>query len=103
MTKQLYLIDSYMKDCEARVTNADGNNVVLDQTIFYAVGGGQPCDVGVIKNGNAEFKVVSVRKNAEDILHEVDKEGLKVGDKVHCTIDWSRRYKLMRSHTSAHI
>ena len=44
-----------------------------------------------------------MKKIGEDISHEVDKEGLKVGDKLKCILDWERRYRLMRYHTAAHI
>jgi misacylated tRNA(Ala) deacylase len=81
----------------------DGKYVVLDQTLFYPKGGGQPWDTGTIVRGNDEFKVVYVGKFAGEISHEVDHAGLGEGEKVHCILDWERRYKLMRSHTAAHL
>jgi misacylated tRNA(Ala) deacylase len=77
--------------------------VVLNHTIFYPKGGGQPWDTGKIVKDNETFKVVYVGKFSGIISHEVDRTGLKEGDKVHCVLDWERRYKLMRSHTAAHI
>ena len=103
MTKALYLADSYLKECEATVDKVDGKYVVLDKTIFYAISGGQPWDEGTIKKDGEEYKVKFVKKFGEDISHEVDKEGLKEGDKVTCKLDWERRYKLMRSHSAAHV
>jgi len=104
MADALYLDDSYLKEFDATVTKVDGGKyVVLDNTGFYPNSGGQPWDEGVMKRDGEEFKVVFVGKFGDNISHEVDKEGLKVGDKVHCVIDWDRRYKLMRMHTSAHI
>ncbi len=103
MANQLYLEDSYAKSCMANVVSVNDNSVVLDNTIFYAVGGGQPSDTGKILCGNEEYKVVSVKKDGGNIVHEVDKEGLKKGDNVECFVDWDRRYRLMRSHTSAHV
>ncbi len=102
-TKLLYLDDSYLRECDARVVEATENKVILDQTVFYARGGGQPTDRGVIKKGEEEFKVIEVKKENGEIIHILDKEGLKEGDSVHCIIDWNRRYKLMRMHTAAHV
>jgi misacylated tRNA(Ala) deacylase len=104
MTKALYLEDSYLGECDATVVSVkDDKYVVLDQTIFYPKGGGQPWDIGQIIKGNEAFKVVYVGKFSGEISHEVDHAGLKAGDKVHCVLDWERRYKLMRSHTAAHL
>jgi misacylated tRNA(Ala) deacylase len=100
----LYLEDSYLKECDAVVASVnEGKYVVLDQTIFYPKGGGQPCDTGRIIRGNDVYNVVYVGKFSGEISHEVDRLGLKAGDKVHCVLDWDRRYKLMRSHTAAHL
>ena len=102
-TKLLYLDDSYLKECDATVLSTEGNKIILDQTVFYARGGGQPTDKGIIKRGEEEYKVLEVKKENGEIVHILDKEGLKEGDKVHCVIDWQRRYKLMRMHTAAHV
>lgn len=100
----MYLEDSYLKECDAVVASVnEGKYVVLDQTIFYPKGGGQPCDTGRIIRGNDVYNVVYVGKFSGEISHEVDRLGLKAGDKVHCVLDWDRRYKLMRSHTAAHL
>jgi misacylated tRNA(Ala) deacylase len=104
MTKALFLHDSNLKECDATVvTVKDDKYIVLDQTIFYAKGGGQPFDTGWIVKGGEVFNVTFVGKFEGEISHEVDKPGLASGDKVHCVIDWERRYRLMRSHTAAHV
>ena len=104
MTKALYLEDSYQRECDAIVVSVkDGKYVVLNQTIFYPKGGGQPCDNGMIMKENEPYNVVYVGKFSGEISHEVDRTGLIEGDKVHCVLDWTRRYKLMRSHTAAHV
>jgi misacylated tRNA(Ala) deacylase len=103
MTKALYLEDCYLKEFEAVVEKVDGKYVILDQTACYPESGGQPTDTGVLIRDGEEFKVKSVKKAGADILHEVDKEGLKVGDKVKGIIDWNRRHILMRYHTAAHV
>ena len=104
MTELLYLNDSYLKEFEAVVESVkDGKFIVLDKTAFYPSSGGQPYDTGIIKKENDKFNVVYVGKFFGEISHEVDKPGLKEGDKVNCIIDWERRYKLMRMHTAAHL
>ena len=104
MTKALFLVDSYLKESDAQVVAVnEGKFVVLDQTIFYAKGGGQPNDTGKIIKGSEVYNVVYVGKFSGEISHEVDRPGLQVGDKVHLMLDWERRYKLMRSHTAAHV
>lgn len=104
MTKALYLEDSYLKECNATVVKVtQGRYVVLDQTIFYPKGGGQPHDTGKMIRDNEVFNVIYVGKFDGEISHEVDREGLKEGDRVRCILDWERRYKFMRSHTAAHL
>ncbi len=104
MTKALFLFDSYLKETPAIVVSVkDGKYVVLDQTIFYPNGGGQPHDTGKIVKDNEVYNIVYVGKFSGEISHEVDHSGLKKGDKVLCVLDWTRRYKLMRSHTAAHV
>jgi len=104
LTRALYLEDSYLRECDATVVKVtDGRYIVLDQTIFYPKGGGQPWDTGKIIRGNEVFNVVYVGKFGDEISHEVDREGLREGDKVHCILNWERRYKFMRSHTAAHV
>ncbi|MDI6720811.1 MAG: alanyl-tRNA editing protein [Candidatus Aenigmarchaeota archaeon] len=96
----LYLTDSYLKEWDAVVETVNGNFITLDKSAFYPAGGGQLCDKGkVICNVN-EYDVVNVTK--KDGI-EISRKGLSVGDRVHCIVDWDRRYKLMRMHTAAHI
>ena len=104
MTKALFLIDSYLKETKAKVISIkDGKYVTLDQTVFYPKGGGQPHDTGKLIKGKEVYKVVYVGKFSGEISHEVDKDGLQAGDEVCCVLNWDRRYKLMCSHTAAHV
>lgn len=104
MSKSIYLIDSYQKECEATVEAVkDDKYVILDTNLFYPKGGGQPWDTGKILLAEKEFMVVFVGKFDGKISHEVDKPGLKSGDKVKCILDWGRRNTLMRMHTAAHM
>ncbi|MBS3071862.1 alanyl-tRNA editing protein [Candidatus Pacearchaeota archaeon] len=99
----MYLKDSYLKEFQTIVKEVNDKNIILEDTIFYPESGGQACDLGSIFNEKEEFKVLSVKKDQGKIIHVVDKEGLKINEKVKCVINWERRYKLMRSHTAAHI
>lgn len=100
----LYLKDCYLKEFDATVTKVDKDKyVVLDKTAFYGKAGGQPHDTGKFVCDGTEYKIVYVGKFGGKISHEVDKPGLKIGDKVHGIIDWERRYKFMRYHTASHV
>jgi Ser-tRNA(Ala) deacylase AlaX len=104
MTKALYLDDSYCRESDSTVVSVkNGKYVVLDQTVFYPKGGGQPWDTGKIMKGGKTYNVVYVGKFSGEISLEVDRAGLRESDKVHCVLNWGRRYKLMRSHTAAHV
>jgi misacylated tRNA(Ala) deacylase len=101
MTELLFLRDSYQRECTSTVVDVRDNAVVLDKTIFYYTGGGQPHDTGVL-GGNV---VVDVRKDGDEVLHFLI-EGAAlptVGDRVECSLDWERRHQLMRTHTAMHV
>lgn len=104
MREALYMDDSYLKKWDAKVVSVkEGKFIVLDKTAFYPKGGGQPYDKGFIHKNGEKFKVVYVGKFGGNISHEVDKPGLKQGDKVSCELDWERRYTYMRYHTASHL
>ncbi len=104
MTKELYWRDSYQKKCQSKVVSlASEKLAIVNQTVFYPQGGGQPTDTGKLLRENEEFRVIFTKKIGQDIALEVDKSGLKQGDSVECELDWNRRYKLMRMHTAAHV
>ncbi len=105
MGEALYLEDSYARECLAAVASACGREVVLDRTVFYPRGGGQPSDTGkLIASSGAEFRVVNVVRKDGLITHELDREAqFSPGESVKCVLDWERRYRLMRMHTAAHV
>ncbi len=105
MGEALYLEDSYMQECESSVVASSGKEVVLDRTVFYPRGGGQPSDIGkIISASGSEFRVVNVAKKDGKTIHELDREAsFSVGERVKCSIDWDLRYRLMRMHTAAHV
>jgi misacylated tRNA(Ala) deacylase len=103
MTELLYQTDSYLREFEAQVVELVGGGVVLDRTAFYPGGGGQPSDVGKLSSGDSEWEVVKVKKESGRVVHRLDGDPPAVGTAVHGTLDWDRRYQLMRTHTAMHI
>ena len=103
MTELLCLTDAYLQEFEATVVAQVDGGVVLDQTAFYPGGGGQPCDVGSLSDGSQTWQVTKVRKVNGQPIHFVDGDLPAVGTKVTGSIDWERRYQLMRTHTAMHV
>jgi misacylated tRNA(Ala) deacylase len=107
MTDQIYLRDAYLKEMDATVQDVRDGAVVLDQTVFYATGGGQQHDTGTLTwtgpDGTShQCTVTEVKKQGTDVLHTIDGEAPPVGATVHGHIDWDRRYALMKHHTALH-
>jgi Ser-tRNA(Ala) deacylase AlaX len=109
-TKLKYFDDSYLFEYEAIVQeifkDEKGNDViVLNETIFYPQGGGQPYDQGYIKNNNNQFKVNEVRFIDGKVNHIglFESGVIKIGDKVVLSIDKSRREYNSRNHTAGHL
>jgi misacylated tRNA(Ala) deacylase len=103
MTELLYHTDSYLREFDAVVTEIVGDGVVLDRTAFYPGGGGQPCDLGRLLAVGEEWQVVKVKRSEGRIVHKLDRDPPPVGTQVIGTLDWERRYALMRTHTAMHI
>jgi misacylated tRNA(Ala) deacylase len=99
MTDLLYLRDAYVDQFDAHVVAVDGSRVMLDRTVFYPTGGGQPHDTGTI-DGHA---VVDVVKQGPDVWHVLDGQAPPAGATVRCALDWERRHKLMRTHSALHV
>jgi misacylated tRNA(Ala) deacylase len=104
MTEGLYLNDAYLREFDAHVAAASSGEVILDRTTFYPEGGGQPADTGTLDSGTGKsWRVLSVAKSPDGIVHRIDGELPRVGEPVHGKIDWDRRYAHMRYHTCLHI
>ncbi|MBI2548499.1 alanyl-tRNA editing protein [Candidatus Woesearchaeota archaeon] len=101
----LYMTDAYLQEFHATVAALNNpTSCVLDQTAFYPNSGGQPHDEGTLTTTDGTvYRVVLVTKADGQIIHQVDKPGLQMGDRISGKIDWERRYRLMRMHTAAHI
>jgi misacylated tRNA(Ala) deacylase len=104
MTELLFLDDSYLRSMQAHVLEVrDERFVIVDRTVFYPQGGGQPGDSGAIFRNNEKFTVINTTKKEGVLMHEVDRAGISAGDSIRGEIDWERRYTHMRYHTAAHI
>ncbi len=103
-TRRLFYEDPYQKEFNASIVDIiDNKYIILDQTGFYAEGGGQVSDKGNLLKKGKKYKVSDVQSIEGVIVHEVNKNELKIGDKVHGMVDWDRRIALMRAHTATHI
>lgn len=101
MTRKLFWEDSYIKEFDATVVSANGSQVVLDQTAFHPRGGGLVGDTGSL----SAVKVLDTTKGeGESIVHHLERPpAWSSGTPLHGMIDWDRRYRIMRMHTSAHL
>jgi misacylated tRNA(Ala) deacylase len=107
MTDLLYQTDAYLREFDASVTavDAEARTVVLDRSVFYPGGGGQPCDFGALNVNGVDYPIEKVKKQGQDVLHFLGGTAPlpAVGAPARGTLDWVRRYQLMRTHTALHI
>jgi len=106
MTERVYQDDPARRAIDATVVSAGPEGVVLDRTVFYARGGGQPGDIGVLRWDGGEAAVTDTVKGEGDaILHLVAADAAlpPAGAQVQAEIDWDRRFALMRMHTAMHL
>ncbi|MGM0562492.1 MAG: alanyl-tRNA editing protein [Pseudomonadota bacterium] len=105
----LFRDDPYLKSCRARVMDSSPAGVRFDRTIFYPEGGGQPGDTGLMRlSSGAEVSIIDAQKHGDDdqdVLHllAADSPVPDIGEEVELQIDWERRHRLMRMHTSLHL
>jgi len=119
MTQELFRADAYLTECAATVTAIGPQGIVLDRTVFYPMGGGQAGDAGVLRCTSGalagrELAIADTRKGKDmegrftsDICHVPAADAAAplpaVGDTVTACIDWQRRHRLMRFHTTTHL
>ena len=108
MTEEIFREDAYARDCQATVTAInERGGIVLDRTVFYPTGGGQPGDRGVLETDDGREIAIATTVYGDDrsIVH-VPAEGQELpasGSMVTARIDWDRRHHLMRIHTCMHL
>jgi misacylated tRNA(Ala) deacylase len=106
MTHELFREDSYLRECDAVITAIGDDAVVLDRTVFYPLGGGQPGDSGILFWGSSSCDIVDTRYGEDGaIRHILGETAVRpdVGDSVRVVLDWARRYRHMRMHTAMHL
>ena len=106
MTEELFREDSYLKECDASVVAVDDGALILDRTVFYPLGGGQPGDTGKVTWNAGEAAIVDTRYGEGGTIRHVLEEGSAqpaAGDSVRVVLDWERRYRHMRMHTAMHL
>ena len=100
MTKKVFWENPYLTELDTHIQTVNGNQVTVKETIFYAFSGGQESDHGTIGG----YPVQEAKKDGKEIFYTLEQNhGLKVGAPVKITIDWERRYRLMRLHFAAEV
>lgn len=106
MTEALFRTDPYLRSCEARVTRlTDTGGLIVDRSVFYPMGGGQPGDSGRLEWAGGQLTVVDTVKTGEG-LALVPETGAALptpGATVQMVLDWERRHAHMRVHTALHL
>jgi len=108
MTERLYSTEQYLRETSAQVVDVDVDErlVLLDRTVVYPGGGGQPPDTGTLTVGSGASEdvltVLDARSDARGVWHRLEGGLPPVGTAVAVAIDWERRHRLMRTHTAMH-
>jgi misacylated tRNA(Ala) deacylase len=108
MTSPLFRDDAYATECQAKVIKINElGGIVLDQTVFYPTGGGQPGDCGRIFSDSINITIATTINDREtgEIVHvpAADQAHLNIGDTVTAQIDWPIRNQHMKMHTALHL
>jgi len=101
----LFIENSYLKEFNAIILDINLNQIILDQTAFYAKSGGQPGDIGQLTMNRNTINIVDTIKDYENnIIHISDNNiNFEIGDKILGAINWDKRYKHMRMHSALHL
>ena len=107
MTDEFFRNDAYVQETDATIVDVTDEGIVLDRTVFYPEGGGQPGDRGRLTVGVDTFiEIVDTRKTASGTLVHItqgDAIPPAVGEHVTAVIDWEYRYRHIRTHTCLHL
>jgi misacylated tRNA(Ala) deacylase len=104
LTEKIYSTDAYAAEMAATVLDVDrdDNRILLDRTVFYPGGGGQPHDVGFLAIGDDRLEVARVTQDSSGVWHWLTEPAPSRGQDLSGHVDWERRYQLMRTHTAMH-
>jgi misacylated tRNA(Ala) deacylase len=102
MTLEICSTDAYARRTEAMTESVTGEGVILDRTVFYARGGGQPGDTGMLQWDGGEVRVTDTVRRQGVPVHRIDGDPPPPDTTVEAEIDWERRHLLMRTHTALH-
>ena len=104
MTVDVPKTDAYQQATDATIIEIVPSGIVLDRTVFYARGGGQPGDTGRLTWHDGEAAIVDTIREDGRTVHVAEGRDLpREGTLVHAQIDWDRRFLLMRTHTALHV
>jgi misacylated tRNA(Ala) deacylase len=108
VSENICYTDAYARVTEASVVEVDdeANAVLLERTVFYPGGGGQPADTGLLTgDSGGSWRVSGAKKRGDDIWHTIESgsELPAVDTKVSAELDWERRHALMRTHSALHV
>lgn len=100
MVEKVFWTNPYLTKLDTRISSVNGNDITVERTILYAFSGGQESDTGWIHG----YSVHQAKKEGHEIIYTIEEgHDLKVGDIVSMTVDWDRRYRLMRLHFAAEV
>ena len=107
MTQDLFREDAYVREAEGTVTgHTPEGGIVLDASIFYPTGGGQPGDSGTLRWNGSSLAIATTIKGDGDSVVLVPSEPRAlpaIGTRLTQALDWERRYAHMRVHTALHL
>ena len=102
----LFIENSYLKEFEAKIININSNEILLNQTAFYAKSGGQPGDTGTLSINEKNINIIdTIYDQKKNIIHITDDNKLRfeIDQKIYGKIHWDKRYKHMRMHSALHL
>jgi len=107
-TEELFRTEPYTRVCAATVVSANADGIVLDRTIFYPAGGGQPGDTGHLEpeSGGRNLTITDTVKGDDGAIIHVIEPFVALpepGDRINAVLDWGRRHRHMRMHTCLHL
>lgn len=108
VSENICYADAYARQTDATVVeiDTDANAILLDRTVFYPGGGGQPADTGLlVGDAGGSWRVTGAKKRGDDIWHTIegDSQLPAVDTAVLAELDWDRRHELMRTHSALHV